>query len=430
MSLSCPHCGTHLTVTLTEPPTATSTAAAATADARRKTIVPAKNPSPHNVNTTDADLHGLKHMMCFPYSSTVRWKPTQPTLRPIVSDKEDEVGVLKDSSARQTLDRTARKMHATIRACGAQSANTLLESRERSRTPQDLHVSMSAVFEAVGAMIYAMEWTNTPPRAGELAPPQAVIRPLEAGRPVEPPAKDLFGCASTLRSLFQVMLVIDYGFPDRRISGWVYYEWPKVESFAGFLVKMARLWRWRQGLPSDKAWGLIAEASSDWADDFGLRLPVWDVATMIYYYCTHRKPVEAEELKEGWTGYTGVLKEMIAEVPTRGTDRLERKLSLDAHILIPRFVGSRKLRTQMLLIAQDLAAKHGCQLAPPEMPKPPLWRRLLGRVPSQEGPEDTEKGHEDLQILEGLDVKAEGSDQGDLHPSCVGEKCQAPAGCT
>jgi hypothetical protein len=51
---------------------------------------------------------------------------------------------------------------------------------------------------------------------------------------------------------------------------------------------------------------------------------------------------------------------MIAEVPTRGKDRLERKPSLDAHLLIPKFVRDRELRKQMLLAAQDIAAQHGC----------------------------------------------------------------------
>jgi hypothetical protein len=140
---------------------------------------------------------------------------------------------------------------------------------------------------------------------------------------------------------------------------------------------------------------------------------------MIYYYRLHRKPVGAEDEKEGRTGYTGVLQEMIAEVPTRGTDRLERKLSLDAHLLIPRFVRDRKLRKQMLLIAQDVAAKSGCQLAPPKMPKPPTWPRLFSQVPPQQEPEDREKGHDDLKLLEGVGWESRG--EGDLDPSGDGK---------
>jgi hypothetical protein len=116
---------------------------------------------------------------------------------------------------------------------------------------------------------------------------------------------------------------------------------------------------------------------------------------------------------------------MIAEVPTRGTDRLERKLSLDAHLLIPRFVPDRNLRTQMLLIAQDLAAKHGCQLAPPKMPKPPMWRRVFGHVLSQQRRDGTEKDREDLKLPE--DLGGESGGEGDLGPSCASEKPLTPA---
>ncbi len=130
MSLNCPNCGAHLTVTPAEDWTATSAAAAAQ---RRHTLVAAKTPSPLAVNPTDADLRRLQQLMCFPFK-TVQWKPTQPTMRPVVSDEEDEVGLLRDCRARQTLDRVASKMHATLRACGEHSADTLLESRKRGRT--------------------------------------------------------------------------------------------------------------------------------------------------------------------------------------------------------------------------------------------------------------------------------------------------------
>jgi hypothetical protein len=75
----------------------------------------------------------------------------------------------------------------------------------------------------------------------------------------------------------------------------------------------------------------------------------------------------------------------------------------------------------MLLIAQDpAAAKYGCQLAPPKMPKPPMWRRLFGQVPSQQRPEDREKRHEDLKLVEGLGWESRG--EGDLDPSGTSKK--------
>lgn len=439
MSLNCPNCGGHLTVALAEDSAATSAAAATIAAPCCKKLVLVKDVGSHD-NPTDADLQRLKQLMCYPLNASLRWKPTQPTTRPVVSDKEDEVGILKDCRARQTLDRVAKKMHATIRAFGEQSADTLLESRRRGQAQQDLPAPMHTVFEAVGAMIYAMEWTASgQPRAEELVPtpagagtlpPPAVMGPFEPGYLLKPPPVYLPWYGLQLRRLFELMLVIDYGFPAHPICGsicgpmllprtWFLKEWSKLESFSNFLVGIARFWRWRQGLPDDYSWGLVAQATRDWAHDIGLRVPVWDVATMIYYYCLHQKPADAEDHKEGWIGYTGVLQEMVAEVPTRGTDRLERKLSLDAHLLIPRFVRDRKLRKQMLLIAQDLAAKYGCQLAPPKMPKPPMWRRLFGQVPSPQGPEDREKGYEDLKLLDGLGWESKG--EGDFDFGGVGK---------
>jgi hypothetical protein len=250
MSLNCPNCGAHLA--LAEDSTTTSVSPITTPHGRK--LVLAKIVASHNDNPTDADLQRLKHIMCFPSNLLVRWKPTQPTMRPVVSDKEDEVGILKDCRAQQTLDRVARKMHATIRACGEQSADTLLESRRRGQAAQqDLPAPpMHTVFEAVGAMIYAMEWTSgqpeelvpTPAGAGTV-PPQAVMGPFKPGEVLKPPPVHLSGYVLRLRRLFEIMLVIDYGFPAHPICGWLKRAWPEFESFSDFLVGIARAWRWR-----------------------------------------------------------------------------------------------------------------------------------------------------------------------------------------
>jgi hypothetical protein len=78
--------------------------------------------------------------------------------------------------------------------------------------------------------------------------------------------------------------------------------------------------------------------------------------------------------KQGWSGYTGILQEILDEVPTRGTGRLERKLSLDVHILIPKFVSGRQRREEMIVIAEDLARQYNCQLTPRKVPG---WRRYF-----------------------------------------------------
>ncbi|KAK3901586.1 hypothetical protein C8A05DRAFT_34744, partial [Staphylotrichum tortipilum] len=51
---------------------------------------------------------------------------------------------------------------------------------------------------------------------------------------------------------------------------------------------------------------------------------------ILYQYHANREPPVGPEARvQGWTGYTGALEGMIAEVSTRGTDRLQRKLSMD-----------------------------------------------------------------------------------------------------
>jgi hypothetical protein len=120
-----------------------------------------------------------------------------------------------------------------------------------------------------------------------------------------------------------------------------------------------------------------------------------DAAILLYYYNTRRKSVDPALYKQGWSGYTGILQEMLDEVPTRGTGRLERKLSLDVHILIPKFVSGRQRREEMIVIAEDLARQHNCQLTPRKVPG---WRRyfytIFGGFPfiNIQKLEDEEKG--------------------------------------
>lgn len=380
--------------------------------------------------TDNTHLRHLKRLMCFPYPPAIEWKPTQPTLRPIVTEREHEVGKLTNSRARETLNQVVKTMQATIRASGETSARTLVASRQKGqRRHCFLLPYMSrpyAVFEAVGAMIYAMEWTGhdsdslhrtDAERLQLLGLGRTTTEPVPAGYVLKPPVTSLKSFVPELRCMFEMMLAVDYGFPPRTI--WderpTIASWSEFQTITDFLVEIARIWRWRQGLPDDRSWALIAHLTGDWVDDTGLKLPVWDVATMIYYYQIHRKLLSGQILDEACaarTGYTGVLQEMIEEVPTRGKDRLERKLSLDVHLLIPKFVRDRKVQEEMLLMAQNLAAQNGCQLAPPEMPeprempkvaempKPPIWCRLLDIVSPRKGPEWTEKADEKLKELE------------------------------
>lgn len=190
------------------------------------------------------------------------------------------------------------------------------------------------------------------------------------------------------------------------------------ERFSGFLTATA--WRWRQGhaLPDERAWDLIVnvlERGGLWKHGYH----VWDAATMLYYYYSRRRPVSAEARRQGRTGYTGALQEMIAEVPTRGTDRLQRKLSLDVNWFIPEFVGSWDRRARMTSVARDLASRYGFQLtlpaSPPPNSPPPYtlsWRRwfdsLFSLAQARQRPDDEEGGGEKEKLIEGWEKEQGG----------------------
>ncbi len=373
MAQNCPHCGTDLGLVLARnSPTGTP----ATGNASTQQRAP-------EFDSSKAHIVRIKNLMCAPlqeFDSRMRHQ----TMRPVISDR-DVVGALKDVYARETMGRVAKKMQATIHAGGEPSVDSLVETRRCGRRKNDSRCSPEHVFEAIGAIIYAMEWTG-----GELRVDKDVIVACATTVPqfVQVPLN-----RDALPRLLELMLVVDYGFPPFPIHGSL--AWSELQTFCGFLVAIAWRWRQQQAVPGNKEWDHISFAACFWSIE---EVSVWDVTTMLYYYQIHREPVAAEERKQGWTGYTGVLQEMTAEVYIRGKDRLERKLSLDAHLLIPRYVRDWKLRTQMISVVQDLAARHGCQLAPPEMPRPPIWWRWFNWLRNSLG--DEEKDPEKKRLLE------------------------------
>ncbi|KAK4157778.1 hypothetical protein C8A00DRAFT_29316 [Chaetomidium leptoderma] len=135
---------------------------------------------------------------------------------------------------------------------------------------------------------------------------------------------------------------------------------------------------------------------------------------MLYYYYSRRKPVSAEARRQGWTGYTGILQEMMAEVPNRGTDRLQRKLSLDVNYFIPEFVGNWERRARMASIARDLASRYGFQLTLPGPPPPDTlsWREwfdsLFSFVQARQRLEDEESRGEKKKLIEGWEKEESG----------------------
>ena len=426
MTSTCPQCGAHLKIVRAGDSTDTLVGdAAPTPQQRNSDQRKDADADSSNLDFSKYHLKRLKEMMCGPLDTY--WSPKQPTMRPNLSADPEAIGALKNSRSRETLDRVASKMQVAICRASEPSADILLESRRGGRDIYDkIPRRPELVFEAVRAIVYVMEWTSDDGESGF-----EKIKTLADGVNAIPLRLRVGDLACEY--IFELMLLIDYGFPAYPLrESWHLSDryfldvaWPNFETFSSFLTATA--WHWRQGqaVPARKAWDQIARIVESWHLIGFDVLPVWDIAIMLYYYYSHRNPVDAEDHEQGWTGYTGVLQEMIAEVPTRGIDRLERKLSLDVHFLIPQFVKNRERRTQMMSISQDLASQHGCRVAfpkmpkvpeipemserpeIPEMPKTPVWRRcsnsLTGLVLSRQRLDDEEQGEEKEKLIEGLE---------------------------
>jgi hypothetical protein len=214
------------------------------------------------------------------------------------------------------------------------------------------------VLQAVATVLYDQECSGEDPNA------QAVEPEFEDAVPGDKTLE----LAAILRFIFPFMLSIDYGLgtdpmpiPPWTIN-WVWWRhvWPSLHGFSKFFTKFVA--RWRRGQVLDwKGRGYLNERFATFES-----YSVEDMALLLYYYHTSRREVDPDDFARGVTGYTGVVQKMIEEIPSRGTDRLARKLSADVNRLIPKFVQDADLRRRILPIAEGLAARHNIPLHAPE----------------------------------------------------------------
>lgn len=101
------------------------------------------------------------------------------------------------------------------------------------------------------------------------------------------------------------------------------------------------------------------------------RVAAAEFALMLYRYHTHqRRDLTRDEYRTGRTGYTGVLQEMVDEVPRRGSARLQRKLSVDLNEIIPAVVWNPELRRRLVARVKAVAAEHNLPLYRPGTEEP------------------------------------------------------------
>ncbi|KAK4039438.1 hypothetical protein C8A01DRAFT_16589 [Parachaetomium inaequale] len=355
---SCPHCGTNLS-------------GSRPGDSRDAHVAIPSVLSEADPDCSPAKLNRLKELICAATKNEARrTKPRPRTMRPELAEEE---ATAQESPVSETLTRVARKMQGGIYRGGETSVDALVKSRYRGRDKYSVPGRLEGVLEAVGAILYAQEWTgNSSQEALDTTPAANQI-----------PRSSRLGLELASEYVYEAMLLVDYGCPSRPIrSMWncrdyfLNVDLPEFDNFSRFLTTTAR--RWEQGqIPDSATWDHIAHRMEAVEYRWPPVVDVWNAATLLYYYNTRRKPVSAEDRKNGLTGYTGVLQEMVDEVPTRGTDRLGRKLSLDVHVLIPKFVSKREDREQMMAKAKALAEQHGIPLEVPE-PRRGLFERVAG----------------------------------------------------
>lgn len=167
-----------------------------------------------------------------------------------------------------------------------------------------------------------------------------------------------------LRPLFEHMLLVDYGFGEHPFKGSsIFFEdfttLPDFLCFGRLVAEFA----YHCGNDSITKPYLVKASRQISRSSFYARSDqsFAEIAIMAYWLYTRRREISPSEYKVGLTGYTGVLQEMVSEIPEKGVGRLRRKLSVDVNELIPWF-ASGYLRELLIGAARDLAAKHGLSL--------------------------------------------------------------------
>ncbi len=410
MAPNCPKCGAHLCIDLSIALARDSTSAPAPVVVKDATDTPqrehpnqpkepnqlrdANPPNPPSPASRDAHIRRLTELMVAPLKGPSR--PKQPTLRPALST-ESGVGPSIDKRTLDVMVLTVCTMLDNMGRLGQPSPDALLEARRRGRGDHELSGRMELVVEALGAVVYDMTWT-----CGGGPGPKRMRAVKNANAPS---CQDRDAPWHMCRRVFELMLFIDYSLPAYPLRRYR-RDLSRFERFSRVLTGSALFWVKGIALPGTGAWDCIAREAGGWARAMD-GVPVWDIATMLYYYNTRINPSSPMgDHEQGWPQYTGVLQEMIAEIPTRGIARLERKLSLDVHLLIPKCVRDQETQARMMSTARDLAAQHGCKLAPfITLPKTPAWRRwlgsLTGRLLCRESPDGDENGGGKEKLIQG-----------------------------
>lgn len=217
---------------------------------------------------------------------------------------------------------------------------------------------LSPVLQSVAAVLYELE------SGGQL-------EPLTGGTEFDSFAFDLGSLQAgfVIPSLFEHMLLVDYGLGIHPLGGSFWCPtWIMGRFVMRHVKELARHLCWMvdqcidQGVMPDKE---VLEFMGNRFWGFQYTFNMTDVAIMLFYYHTHLDEISQQGFNRGLTGYTGVMNELIAEIPTRGSARLTRQLSVDFYELIPKCVRSTALKETLRAAVVELAIEHRIRITVP-----------------------------------------------------------------
>ncbi|KAJ9143294.1 hypothetical protein NKR23_g6667 [Pleurostoma richardsiae] len=215
-----------------------------------------------------------------------------------------------------------------------------------------LKLRMKPVLRSVAVILYDRECSGRPME--EVSETRLEDIPEVGGRKLR----------SLVKPLLEHMLLVDYGVGVYPLKGRKRVD-RGVLDFCNYVASFVEFYK-NPPLPDLPRWEYLASRLLRFEHFDGL--DVADISLALYHYGTHRRQLADWEYKRGLTGYTGVLQEMIDEIPTRGTERLMRKLSVDVNEYLSKqwCIEDTEARRKVAAKAKELASQYGLPLyAPP-----------------------------------------------------------------
>lgn len=231
------------------------------------------------------------------------------------------------------------------------------------------------LFASTAAVLLDQIWTSASGNAAQHKRGNASSR-SDPGYGLHGPYRFIHG---VFKIVVEHMLLVDYGFGPHplKLSDLSYIKdcqlnivLPQFFAFCRELGEFAE--KCRAGpFPSQ-------QVCKDYLHPFAL--PIWsaqcyaNAALMCHWFYTRRQDINLTQYTRGLTGYTGVIPEMIRELPITGPGRLRRKLLFDIYVAIPEYVDHSRggcCSEQLIQAAQRLAFQYGILPEEPDRPSGP-----------------------------------------------------------